>query len=248
MRIGKWQFHPTLWPTLATVAVFPVLIALGIWQLHRADYKRGLLAQYARVTTLAPLSLNQAVADGNVAELPRYRHVQARGHYEASRQILLDDMQQGSQVGYDVLTPLVLEPGGRIVLVNRGFVARTPGVKTLPDVTVPSSTRRVSGILGIVPVPGIRLGKTLVPSGWPKVLLFPTQATLAKVYGADLLLPVLQLDPGQPDGFVRVWKPSIGFPPVRHDAYAIQWFALALALVIIWIVVNSKRGKHDGHG
>ena len=247
MRISKWQFRPTLWPTVATLILLPILIALGIWQLRRADYKRMLLAEYHAVTTLPPASLNAAVAAGNLAELPRYRHVQAHGVYDNGRQILLDDMQQGGQVGYQVLTPLVLEPGGQIMLVDRGFIARTPGVETLPDVKLATRVRNVQGVLGILPVPGIRLGRTRVPSGWPKILLYPRHQTLALLYGAQLLKPVLLLDPDQPDGFVRIWKPNIGFPPVRHDAYALQWFALALALVTIWIVVNSKRIKYDAN-
>lgn len=244
MRIGKWQFRPTLWPTVATLILLPVLTALGIWQLQRADHKRLLLAEYHRATALPPASLNAALADGGLAGLPRYRHVQAQGHYDGSRQILLDDMQQGNQVGYQVVTPLVLQPGGQIVLVNRGFIARTPGMKALPDVSVSAGTRDVEGILGILPVPGLRLGKTVVPNGWPKLMLYPSHQTLAELYGAQLLQPVLLLDAAQPDGFVRDWRPNIGFPPVRHDAYALQWFALALALVIIWIVVNSR---HDAN-
>jgi surfeit locus 1 family protein len=247
MRIGKWQFRPTLWPTVATLILLPLLIALGIWQLHRADYKRMLLAEYHTVTTLPPVSLNAAAADGSLAGLPRYRHVQAKGEYDSGRQVLLDDMQQGGRVGYQVLTPLVLEPGGQIVLVDRGFIARTPGVTTLPEVSVATRVRSVQGVLGILPVPGIRLGKIRVPAGWPKILLYPRQQTLVQLYGVQLLKPLLLLDPDQPDGFVRIWKPSIGFPPLRHDAYALQWFALALALVIIWIVVNSKRIKHDAN-
>ncbi|MGH8281581.1 MAG: SURF1 family protein, partial [Gammaproteobacteria bacterium] len=214
-------------------------------QLHRADYKRMLLAEYHRATTLPPASLNAALADGSLAGLPRYRHVRALGHYDASRQIFLNDMQQGGRVGYQVVTPLVLQPGGQMVLVDRGFIARIPGVKTLPDVNVPADTRSVEGILGILPVPGLRLGKTVVPDGWPKLMLYPSHQTLAQLYGTQLLQPVLLLDAVQPDGFVRDWRPNIGFPPVRHDAYALQWFALALALVIIWIVVNSRRIRHD---
>ncbi|MDE2274455.1 MAG: SURF1 family protein [Gammaproteobacteria bacterium] len=244
MRIGKWQFRPTLWPTVATLILLPVLIALGIWQLQRADYKRMLLAEYHRAAALPPVSLNVAVAGDSVASLPRYRHVHALGHYDGSRQILLNDMQQGGQVGYQVVTPLVLHPGGQIVLVNRGFIARTPGVKALPDVSVSADTRDVEGILGILPVPGLRLGKVRAPAGWPKLMLYPSHQTLAQLYGTQLLQPVLLLDAAQPDGFVRDWRPNIGFPPVRHDAYALQWFALALALVIIWIVVNSR---HDAN-
>jgi len=124
-------------------------------------------------------------------------------------------MQQGNQVGYQVLTPLVLQPGGQILLVDRGFVARTPGVKTLPPLPVAAGVRSVAGVLGILPVPGIRLGHPQVPAGWPKLMLYPTHATLAQVYGTQLLQPVLLLDADQPDGFVRIWNPisaSAGAP------------------------------------
>ena len=245
MRIGKWQFNPTLWPTLVTLVLLVILVLLGIWQLRRADYKRALMAQYQQATVMPPISLNQSLDAGGFDALGRYRHVQVQGHYDSAHQVLLQDMQEGDQDGYQVLTPLVLEPKQQILLVNRGFVARVPGTKTLPDVDVGANNRSVNGVLGILPVPGIRLGKTTVPVGWPKLMLYPRYRTLTELYGGKLLKPVLLLDASQADGFVRRWQPNIGFPPVRHDAYALQWFALAVALFIIWIVVNSKRIKYD---
>ncbi|MGA9852287.1 MAG: SURF1 family protein [Gammaproteobacteria bacterium] len=245
INIGKWQFRPTLWPTLVTVALLIILVCLGIWQLRRADYKRALLTQYHQAATLPPVSLNSALASGDLDELSRYRHVQAQGHYDGAHQVLLQEMQHGDQAGYEVLTPFVLEPQQAILLVNRGFVAADPVIKALPDVSVSSEVSSVSGVLGILPVPGIRLGTTTVPTGWPKPMLYPPYQILTELYGGRLLKPVLLLDVNQANGFVRDWQPNIGFPPVRHVAYALQWFALALALLIIWIVVNSKRIKHD---
>jgi len=245
MRVGKWQFNPSLWPTLATLVLLVILVLLGMWQLRRADYKRALLAQYQQASVLPPASLNRELYAGGFDTLGRYRHVQAQGHYDSAHQVLLDDMQEGEQVGYQVLTPLVLEPGRQILLVNRGFIARIPGIETLPVVDVGADEHSVSGVLGILPVPGIRLGKTTVPAGWPKLMLYPSYQDLAQIYGDRLLKPVLLLDANQTDGFIRDWQPNIGFPPVRHDAYALQWFALAMALFIIWIVVNCKRIKHE---
>jgi len=245
MHVGKWQFKPSLWPTLVTLVLLVILVQLGLWQLRRADYKRALLAEYQQASVLPPVSVNQALDAGGFDALGRYRHVVVQGRYDSAHQVLLDDMQEGEQVGYQVLTPFVLEPGRQILLVNRGFIVRAPGVKTLPDVHVDSGNRSVSGVLGILPVPGIRLGKTTAPVGWPKLMLYPRYQNLVELYGSKLLKPVLLLDAGQTDGFVRNWQPNIGFPPVRHDAYALQWFALAVALFIIWIIVNSKRIKHE---
>lgn len=246
MNPGNWRFRPTLWPTLAALIMFAILVRLGIWQLHRADYKRALLQQYTQSEKLPVGDLNAALSAGEAAELPRYRHVQARGHYDAAHQLLLRDMQHADQVGYEVLTPFILEPGQQAILVDRGWM---PGAYDSGNVRMPSlaaDSRTISGVIGILPVPGIRLGKETIPDGWPKILLYPRFQTLARLYGKSLTRPVIWLDPDQPDGFVRDWRPDVGFPPVRHLAYALQWFALAAALAVIWIVVNLRRGRSNG--
>jgi surfeit locus 1 family protein len=245
MRISKWQFNPTRWPTLTTLTLLAILVLLGVWQLRRADYKRALLAEYHQSALLPPVSLNQILDSGGLATLGRYRHVQVQGHYDGIHQVLLQNMQYQDQAGYEVLTPFVLATDQNILLVDRGFIPRTPGTKTLPNIVLGSGRTRVSGVLGILPVPGIRVGNSDVKAGWPKLMLYPRYQTLVELYGSKLLKPVLLLDADQADGFVRDWQPDIGFPPVRHDAYALQWFALALALLIIWIVVNSKWDKHE---
>ena len=42
-------------------------------------------------------------------------------------------------------------------------------------------------------------------------------------------------------GFERVWRPVRGIGPQRHRGYAFQWFSLALALLVIYVVVNTRR-------
>jgi surfeit locus 1 family protein len=48
------------------------------------------------------------------------------------------------------------------------------------------------------------------------------------------------LDAGDPDGYLRQWH-APGFPPMRHVAYAVQWFGLALTLAVIYVVTNLRR-------
>ena len=56
------------------------------------------------------------------------------------------------------------------------------------------------------------------------------------------LLPfVLLLDNEEPDGYLRDWQPLVGFGPERNVGYAVQWFGLAAALLIIYLTVNSRR-------
>jgi surfeit locus 1 family protein len=54
---------------------------------------------------------------------------------------------------------------------------------------------------------------------------------------------VLLLDASQADGYERVWEAHLGFSPERHVGYAVQWFALALAAVILFVVTSFRTKK-----
>jgi surfeit locus 1 family protein len=57
------------------------------------------------------------------------------------------------------------------------------------------------------------------------------------------LLPfIVLLDKTKSGKLVQDWKIVVS-PPEKNISYAVQWFALALALLIIYIVVNSKKTK-----
>jgi len=113
----------------------------------------------------------------------------------------------------------------------------------LPDVTVSVREREVSGILDVLPIPGVRVGPAAAPgsAGWPRVLLFPTEADVESALGVDVEPRIVLLDAGAPEGFERKWRPALGFGPERHLGYAIQWFAFALVAMVIFVAVNLRR-------
>jgi len=63
---------------------------------------------------------------------------------------------------------------------------------------------------------------------------------LAAVLGRRLEPRILLLDPGAPDGYLREWQPP-GLPPLRHWSYALQWWAFAVAAVVIWFVLSWRK-------
>jgi surfeit locus 1 family protein len=238
MKIGSRTFAPRPFTTLVTLALFCLLLALGRWQLHRAAEKRVLFDAFAAGTD-ATVSL-----DASTTRLPRYQHVQARGHYDASRQILIDNMSDpDGRVGYFVITPFALAGGGWL-LVNRGWVPVGASRAARPEVGVSEEDRPLRGRTDDLPKPGIRMGTPapLAPP-YPVVAAFPSLADIGALLrqpawsrAAELVL----LDPGEPDGYERRWA-APGFPPLRHVAYAVQWFALALALLVLYAVTHLKR-------
>lgn len=236
MRIGSLQFTPTLWPTLAFLLVFPGLLALGFWQLDRAEQKRAIFSDFARGAQNTVLLTNN--------ELPaRYQRVKLHGRYIGTQQFLLDNMIHDGRAGYYVLTPFVLDDG-RWVLVNRGWLALQGSRRTLPDIDVGNAQRTITGRVDNLPVPGIRLDKKPPGNGWPRLLQFPTIEQLETQLDHALLNGMILLDAQQADGYVRDWQPQI-MPPQRHVGYAVTWFGLAATLLIIYIVVNTNRYTKD---
>ncbi len=237
IHLGNWTFEPRLFTTLLAIVLIAILLSLGRWQLRRADEKRALFNSFAAASAAArPIDMQSPKA-------ARYSHVEALGSYDAARQILIDNMVEGERAGYYVITPFALQGGGW-VLVNRGWVPLGKSRADRPAIPVAANLRTIRGRADNLPSPGIRMGvpAPLAPP-YPVVAAYPTRAELAQllqeshwVSAADLIL----LDADQPDGYVRNWVPP-GFPPLRHVGYAVQWFGLALALAVIYVVTNFRR-------
>ena len=63
LRVGAWQFAPTLWPTLATMFFLVLTVSLGNWQSERADTKRALQARYDAALREAPIHVGSTLLD-----------------------------------------------------------------------------------------------------------------------------------------------------------------------------------------
>ena len=104
----------------------------------------------------------------------------------------------------------------------------------------------MSGKLDLLPRAGIELDAPASNQDWPRVWSYPRLEDLERALGQQVFPWIILLDADQADGYVREWRPSV-FPPERHLAYAVTWFALALTVAIAWAVVARKRGgaRHD---
>jgi surfeit locus 1 family protein len=239
LRIGNREFAPPGWGVALVALGLAVFVSLGYWQLGRAREKQALFDAFMQG------SQDTVDATGlGFDELARYQHIRLRGSYDATRQILLDNMPSVTgRPGYRVLTPFERADGRGWVLVDRGWAPLGATREDLPDVTVSVREREVSGILDVLPIPGVRVGPAAVPgnAAWPRVLLFPTEADVESALGIDVEPRIVLLDAGAPDGFERKWRPALGFGPERHLGYAIQWFAFALVAMVIFVAVNLRR-------
>jgi len=234
MRRG---FVPS-WPiTLGAVLLCALFVRLGFWQWTRGNAREAEWSKFSQ-------GAGDAVALGarGVEQVPRFQRVTLVGRFEAEHQFLLDNRTHNGNPGYEVLTPLD-RPDGRIVLVDRGWVPFTGSRARLPAVALDvHGPVTVAGRSDDLPSGGLALGRAPPPAEgtWPKVTSYPTMSELSMALGGRRLEPrIVLLDPQEPNGYVREWRPP-GMQPVRHWSYAIQWWCFAAATIVFWAVIGRR--------
>jgi len=217
--------------------LLPILLRLGFWQLDRAEEKRQIQQRFEQQQARPAVRLVQL----NTAKDNEFRHARVTGRFDTQHQILLDNQVHDKQVGYQVLTPLRYADSDEYILVNRGWVKGSLQRNELPEIPSPQETLSLQGRLKHPGKLGIELADHSFSNvAWPLVVEWVDVGELESVLGYKLYPYILQLNKEQPYGFVREWK-IINTQPERSTSYAVQWFALAFALVVIFIVVNSRK-------
>ena len=245
LQFGSYRFAPALWPSVAFAVVFPVLLSLGYWQMDRAAAKKELVEQRAATEIVAPLEVD---GDTQLTAEDRYRPAVVRGRYVAEQQWLLDNRVYRGQPGYHVFTPFVIE-GERApsLLVNRGWVSVGETREYLPLLPVPEQTVSLRGRLDSPASVGLVVGEVPLQSIEERVLVQSLDIrALAAARHMQLLGYALVIDEGQPGGLQHDWSPIPQMGPEKHLGYAVQWFGLAVALLIIFVGVNTRRKGRGG--
>lgn len=218
-----------------------VFTYLGFWQLQRAQDKQSLLTAFATTDSRATVPLDQArrIAAGAI-----HPHVRVVGRFEPQRSWLHDDQIRDGRQG--VMAWALFDPadGSLPLLVNRGFVARSRDGTALELPPLAQGELELTGLYAAPPGSGLRLGGNRLPlqGDWPKTTIYIDPGEISEDVGRRIDSRVLLLDPESDSGFARDWTPQI-LPPERHRGYALQWFAFALAALVIFIVLHWRHVK-----
>lgn len=244
MRIGAWHFNPGLWPSLALVALLPLLTKLGFWQLDRAEEKQALYTEYQDRISAEPVDLGQPTHLRGQPEEMYWRRCLLRGTYDPEVVYLLDNQVVRGQVGYQVFTRFLLEDGAS-VLVNRGWTAAPERRTAVPEIITAGGAMTLTGMAKPPPVTGLALGRGKAEE-LADDLVRVQRIDIARITADNhwSLLPyIVRLDPPAPTGMSRV-LPEPGSGKEKHLGYAFQWFALAATLLVIYVVVNTKKQRN----
>lgn len=111
--------------SLLVVIAAGVCVRLGIWQLDRLKQRRAFNAHIYALQAMPPLQLPASLNAEDLSGM-EYRAATASGTYDFAHQVALRNQYYNSQVGYDLVTPLVMQ-NGEAVLVNRGWIPADGG-------------------------------------------------------------------------------------------------------------------------
>ena len=235
MIVLGYSFTPKVWSVIVTAGFVILFVALGNWQLSRADEKNARQEQLDRLSQQPIVKL-----PGTRVKLEEflYREVEIRGEYLPAHTIYLDNKTYQGVAGYHVLTPMKLANSALHVLVNRGWIAAGLDRKVLPDVS-PVEQGEIT-VTGTVVSPEQRMlqlsGQVLSGAVWAYLDMQRYHEETGLELQPILVQQADQLD----DGLVRQWdRPDSG--SAKNIGYAIQWFSLAATAIIIFIVLNVKR-------
>lgn len=229
-------FRPKFWPTLFTVPALIVLMVLGTWQVQRLQWKETLIEKLQTRSTSAPVSLDKSPRDLDQLEFQR---VTVKGRFDHRFEFHLVNRSLNGNPGVHVLTPFIRADGGGALLVNRGWV---------PFDKKPVSARADGQIAGPVTLTGIvRLVKgpgRFTPDNDPETnhwfFIDPAAKSAASGHRFPAGFYLLDGNRKVPGGFPvgHQWTLDI-----RNDhlQYAITWYALAVVLLVIFVLFHRKQ-------
>lgn len=244
MRVSRRRNLLLLWPL--ALLVMAGFCALGEWQLGRMQQKQAMLDT---VRDELRQRLEQPLARaGDAARTRTYDWAGGSGQFIDAPAVLLDNQQHEGRAGvraYRVFQPSA--NGAAPLLVELGWLP-LPGDRDLPDVPRPQGDRHIAGLLAPPPSHGV-MAAVVAPRGDGILLTTGLDAPRLReeLQQPRLAARVLKLDPALPPDYARNLDilPNT-LPPERHLGYAVQWFALALAVLATALLLTFRKPKSAG--
>ncbi|RLA02248.1 MAG: hypothetical protein DRQ47_07025 [Gammaproteobacteria bacterium] len=247
MIIGKFKVSFSWLLLIGTFLLISFLTSLGAWQLERADEKR-LIQQDIDQSLEAP-ALHLAEGVGQNWREMRYRKIEAQGHFGDQFQYYIDNRTYQGKAGYHIIAPFYLHSDylhseqQTIILVNRGWVTVGADRKVIPKVTTPTETFTIKGRLSKPRSRPTMIGGHDEPDAYSKTVWTHLDIEYAANLNHLELEPYIILQENDiNDGLLRQ-LPSYESNVTMHMGYAVQWFAFAIFVLLLFIRKNLKVEK-----
>lgn len=240
MNITGREFSPPRWATWATLGGVALTVALGFWQLGRADTKRALqnrINEFARqpAMLIGPHELK--------TEDVLWRRIEAHGEFEPQHAVFLDNRLYKHQPGYYVMMPLRLRGAAGVdkyVLVNRGWIAAGSERKQAPVVKTPAGEVTVIGTAAPPTGRFLELSRQVAEGNIWQNMVIERYRQSSQLDLQPIILQQIDSASTRDDGLIRDWPP-VDLKRNTHLAYAVQWFALAAAILLYYVIINVRK-------
>jgi cytochrome oxidase assembly protein ShyY1 len=211
----------------------PITISLGFWQLDRAQEKKEIIANYDELLTSEPTKLNTKSAYKN------WQPITTMGRFKDTV-IFEDNAILSGRAGFKIYH--LFENGdGSYVFVHRGFIERNMIKNNLPPIDKPKGKQSLKGSVLI------KQDNSFVQD------IEESDARIIQEFNIERLInkfPILKdrylhpflfnLDIRDKNKFLAIEKP-VNMAASKHIGYAIQWFGLCIALIILTIYAYRRK-------
>lgn len=238
-----------LWWLLALL-VASGFASLGHWQLTRMHEKQAMLARMQ--TALDEAHPQPLLLASVTAQKSDYDWAAGRGDVSDTT-LWLDNQQRNGRVGVRMYCLLFPDDGVQVLLLDAGWWP-LDGRRDLPKARCAAGrAQMVRGMLATPPSEGLVHGEALAQRDQGRWLM--ARMDLAAIVSALQLKAaiaprVLRLDPMHHDGDTGVMLASgerdleilaNTMTPERHLGYAVQWFGLAVCVLVVAAVMTFKK-------
>jgi len=222
-----------LWPILFGAVGVTILVALGVWQTQRLEWKEGLIAEIEARMAADPVPLQaQGVVSRDDDYLLRVRAVGTLGGDE----IHVLTSIKGRGPGFRVIAPMTLADGRR-ALIDLGYVPET----RKDDARVPPDrTDAPVEIVGLLHWPNEVDGFTPDPDRAKNIWFARDVPAMAEALGTE---PILVVAASHPLGDYPLPRPPGVDLPNRHLEYALTWFGLAAVWAVMTVLLVRRLAR-----
>ena len=222
-------------------AVIALFASLGSWQYGRKDQKQAMVDEAARV--LVDRDAQPLAAAASADAVNGYAWAAGDGRWADAPAVLLDNQQRGGRPGvraYRLFNPAQGQP----LLVELGWLPVPPD-RTIPAITDAPPPPPLEGLLLAPPSAGLAAAAVQPQADGSLLVMAMDMDAMAAALGREAIAPrVLRLDPDLPGGYARDLEilPNT-LPPEKHLGYAVQWYGLALAVLVTALVLTFRRPR-----
>ena len=213
----------------------PITISLGLWQIERANEKKVIISNYDKLLVSTPIALQKE------QPLENWQPIETVGAYQ-DLVVYEDNAINSGKAGFKVYH-LFQNGDGTFIFVHRGFIERNLIKNNLPRVDTPVGKKNILGTTLFKQ--NNTFVKNIEESDIRIIQEFNTSVLIERfpILKDRYLHPFLfNLDVRDADKFQPIEKP-VNMTATKHIGYAIQWFGLCAALIILTIYAYRRKGE-----